>query len=146
MRKVEVAIDIDTASSRVISAFTDPNMLRDWWEVERTCIQTKEGGVYVLAWRISDSGFGFLATGIIKEYHPETILAIDNFVYMNPEKELLGPMTLTIRARQFNKGSSVYICQDGYQEGKDWDWYYNAVKEAWPVVAQTLKTYLEQRG
>ncbi|HEY0744160.1 MAG TPA: hypothetical protein VGD40_21990, partial [Chryseosolibacter sp.] len=74
------------------------------------------------------------------------LLVIRNFVYMNPEKELLGPMTLTVRVTQTGTSSSVYICQDGYQHGTDWDWYYDAVKEAWPVVAKKIKTYLEEKS
>jgi hypothetical protein len=52
-------------------------------------------------------------------------------------------MSLTVRAEQ-NKGETeVYLCQDGYGEGGDWDWYYEAVKYAWSEVLKTLKEYLE---
>ena len=33
----------------------------------------------------------------------------------------------------------------GYQSGGDWDWYYEAVTAAWPVVVKTIKDYLEKR-
>ncbi|HEY0742412.1 MAG TPA: SRPBCC domain-containing protein, partial [Chryseosolibacter sp.] len=117
MRKIEVTIAIDTLAPNVISAFTDPVMLREWWQVERTLIEKKVGGIYTLAWNISEKGFGFVSSGVIKEYRPESLLVIRNFVYMNPEKELLGPMTLTVRVTQTGTSSSVYICQDGYQHG-----------------------------
>lgn len=48
MKKVEVTIDIKTSPNRVISAFTDPKMLADWWHVEKALIETKPGGVYTL--------------------------------------------------------------------------------------------------
>ncbi len=57
---------------------------------------------------------------------------------------MLGPMTLTIMATQKAAITEVYLCQDGYQDGPDWTWYYEAVKQAWPVVMQELKNYLEQ--
>lgn len=144
MRKVEVTIEISTSPAKVIAAFTDPGMLRDWWSVERTLIDKKPGGVYTLAWNITDKGFGFVSTGVIREYQPNSKLIIDNFTYLNPEKSILGPMTLTIKAQPKGDKTEFYLCQDGYQDGSDWDWYYNAVSQAWPTVADTLKNYLEK--
>lgn len=145
MRKVEVSAEILTTPTAVISAFTDTEMLHDWWNVERTLINKKSGGVYTLAWGISDKGFGFVSTGIIKEYKSDSLLVIDNFVYLNPEKSLLGPMTLTVKAQSKGNKTELYLCQDGYQYGGDWDWYYNAVSQAWPAVVLTLKDYLERQ-
>ena len=53
-------------------------------------------------------------------------------------------MSLNVQARQNGIGTHVYVCQDGYQEGAEWDWYFEAVKQAWPTVLKTLKEYLEQ--
>ncbi|HTE25714.1 SRPBCC family protein [Flavitalea sp.] len=145
MRKVEEMINIRTEPEIIISAFTEPEMLLDWWGVQRTLIDKRPGGVYTLAWNISDKGFGFLSTGFIKEYQPGKLLVVDNFVYCNPEKPFLGPMSLTIHARKKNDGiSELFLCQDGYQQGPDWDWYYEVVKQAWPEVVNTLKEYLEK--
>lgn len=146
MRKVEAATDIKTTPAAIISAFTDPEMLRDWWNVERALVDARLGGVYALAWNITDKGFGFVSTGIIKNYHHHHTLIIDNFVYMNPGKTFLGPMTLTIKAKEKEGLAELYLCQEGYQSGPDWDWYYEAVKSAWPTVVQTLKEYLEKSG
>jgi uncharacterized protein YndB with AHSA1/START domain len=145
MRKVEVTIDINSSPKAIISAFTDPDKLRDWWNVEKTLINKKVGGLYTLTWSLSDKGFGYVSTGTIKEYHPDKILVIENFVYLNPEKSFLGPMTLTVRTKEKGNTTEVYLCQDGYQNGTDWDWYYNAVKQAWPTVMQTFKNYLEKK-
>jgi hypothetical protein len=30
-----------------------------------------------------------------------------------------------------------------YQDGGDWDWFYEVVKDSWPKVLQDLKEYLE---
>lgn len=144
MRKVEVTTDIDTTPATVITAFTDTTMLREWWGVERVLIDKRPGGLYTLAWNINERGFGFVSTGIIKEYKQDSTLIVDDFVYMNPDKPFLGPMTLTIRARGNGGTTELYLCQDGYQLGTDWDWYYDAVKQAWPAAVQTLKDYLEK--
>jgi len=145
MKKVEAAIEIKTTPANVIRAFTDINMLRDWWSVERALIETRSGGVYTLAWNISDKGFGYISSGTIKRYQPENLLEIENFVYLNPERSILGPMTLTVKTTEKEGGTELYLCQDGYQEGTDWDWYYEAVKKAWPAVLLTLKGYLEKK-
>lgn len=118
-------------------------MLHAWWDVERTLIDKRVGGLYTLAWKISDSGFGFISSGIIKNYEPESILEIDNFIYLNPDISILGPMKLSLCAKQKGIGTEFYLCQDGYQEGGDWDWYYEAVYQAWPIVAEKLRRYLE---
>ncbi len=145
MRKVEVTIAIDTTSERIIQAFTDNNMLHDWWNVQRTLIEKKNGGLYTLTWNITGEGFGFVTTGIIKNYQPDSILEIDHLVYLNPGRPLLGPMTLTIKATKKSEKTELYLCQDGYQINEDWNWYYDAVKQAWPVAANTLKDYLENK-
>jgi uncharacterized protein YndB with AHSA1/START domain len=144
MRKVEVSSIIQTTPDRIISAFTEPEMLREWWAVERTLIDNKKGGLYTLAWNISDKGFGFISTGIIEEYNPANTLVIENFVYLNPDKPFFGPMKLTVKAEPKGNGSVLYLCQDGYQSGAHWDWYYDVVKQAWPAVVLTLKEYLEK--
>ena len=144
MKKVEVILEIHTIPSRVIEAFTIDAMLRAWWDVERTLIEKRIGGSYTLAWNITDKGFGFVSTGIIKNYIPDSVLEVDNFIYLNPGISILGPMKLTVHAKEKGNGTELYVCQDGYQTGRDWDWYYNAVQEAWPAVLNKLKEYLEK--
>jgi hypothetical protein len=93
-------------------------MLKDWWGVERTLIEKKVGGIYTLAWNISDKSIGFVSTGIIREYKTKNTLVVDNFVYLNPDKPFLGPMTLTIRAKEKSNISEIYLCHDGYLTGQ----------------------------
>lgn len=143
LRKLEARIEIKSSPASVISAFTDPAMLQAWWKVERSLIDLRPGGCYTLAWNISPQGFGYISTGIIREYDPHSLLVIDNFIYLNPERSLLGPMELSIRAREKGGATECYVCQDGYRHGGDWDWYYEAVKEAWPLVLGELKKFME---
>ncbi len=144
MRKVETKIAINASPQKIIKAFTDSKMLGDWWGVERNLIQLKPGGLYSLAWKITENGFGFVSTGIIKEYQFDSKLVIENFAYFNPERSILGPMSLTIKAMRKGELTELYICQDGYQDGQDWNWYYEAVVEAWPKVIQVIKDYIEK--
>lgn len=52
-------------------------------------------------------------------------------------------MTLTIHANGKEDTSALYISQEGYQHGAEWDWYYDAVKQTWPGLVQTLKSILK---
>ncbi len=144
MKKVEVNIRIDTKPQNVIEAFTNPTMLKEWWGVEKTLIELRQGGLYTLAWNISEDGIGYVSTGIINQYEPNGVLEISNFVYLTPDKSFLGPMRLIVQAVECNRESDVYLCQDGYRTGGDWGWYYDAVKGAWPLVMENFKNYLEK--
>ena len=145
MKKVEVNLQIATPPEIVIKAFTDPNMLNEWWGVQKCLIQKTVGGIYTIAWNVTDSGMGYVSTGIIKRYDPGKVLEIGDFVYLNPERSFLGPMKLTVSAEEVNGMTDVYLCQDGYRDGNDWDWYYQAVKTAWPEVMTKFKEYLEMK-
>lgn len=145
MRKVEVNIQIKTKSKNVIKAFTDQKMLSEWWNVEKALIEKREGGLYTLTWNVTDKGFGYVSSGIIEKYSPENELVIANFVYLNPERPFFGPMKLIVKASERNGMTDLYLCQDGYQKGADWDWYYEAVKNAWPSLMEEFKKYLENQ-
>ena len=143
MRKVEVNLQIKTAPEKVIKAFTDPGMLNDWWKVERTLIDKRVGGLYTLTWKVTEQGIGYVSSGIIEKYDPQKELVIGNFVYLSPDKPFLGPMKMTLEVAEKDGMTDLYLRQDGYQYGEDWDWYYEAVKEAWPTAMQDFKAYLE---
>lgn len=144
MRKVEVAANIKTSPERALEAFLDPAMLADWWGVERCLIEPRDGGLYSLAWNVTEAGFGFVSTGLIKRFQPGRLLEIEKVVYMNPERPLLGPLGLTVQAaKEAGAMTRVTLCQSGYQEGADWDWYHQVVAQAWPAVMETIKSYLE---
>ncbi|QEC66286.1 SRPBCC domain-containing protein [Panacibacter ginsenosidivorans] len=144
MKKVTASIAINSSSSKIIDAFLQPHMLKEWWNVERCLIQPQSGGLYTLAWNINSNGFGYISSGIITVYQPGHMLVIEKLVYLNPELPILGPMALSIHTEQLENAVSLYLTQDGYKEGPAWDWYYNAVKDTWPQVLQTLKIYLEK--
>ncbi|MCH8233259.1 MAG: SRPBCC domain-containing protein [Bacteroidetes bacterium] len=129
----------------VLNAFMDFDMLNGWWGVEKALVEKREGGVYALVWDISESGFRYVATGIIKSYKADAILEIENYTYLNLNMPIMGPMGLIIEAIVKNNQTELTITQTGYQSGGDWDWYYDAVKQAWPDVLASLKEYLEPR-
>ena len=143
MRKVESRILVNTSAANVILAFTRHDLLTRWWKVERSFIEPRVGGSYTLVWGVSSDGFKYIMTGIITDYSEDSLLHIGNFTYLTPERSILGQMSLIVKATRVNSKTELYLCQDGYQSGSDWDWYYNAVKTAWPVVLEDLKNFLE---
>ena len=143
MKKVEASIEIHRSASEVFDAFTDPAMLKAWWGVERCLVEKKQGGLYSLAWDITDKGFHYISTGVITVFIPGKELLIDHFVYFNPERSILGPTYLGIRLQENNGITNLLLTQGNYQSGGDWEWYYNAVTDAWPKVLELLKKFLE---
>jgi len=143
LKKVEAKIEIKTSPKKALDAFTMFDLLKEWWKVERALIEKGNGGIYALAWNISDAGFRYVSSGIISSYKPAEHLYIKNFLYFNPEKPILGPMSLRIEVKPKSNATELYLCQYGYKDGEDWDWYYEAVKKAWPIVLEELKKFLE---
>ena len=144
MRNVQATIVIDASPGKVLSAFTTPVHLHRWWGVERSLIELKKGGLYSLAWEITSSGMRFVTSGIITEYLPACQLKVSNLVYFNAGRSILGPLELLVLTTPEDSCTSLTVIQSGYQTGTDWDWYYNAVRTAWPEVLKQLKTYLEK--
>ncbi len=147
MKAVEATIDLEVSATEAIRAFIDPKALKGWWGVERCLIEEKTGGLYTLASQITENGFGYVTTGIVESIGP-TSLHIAHMAYFNPQRAILGPMTLAVDATVLGNGRcKLSVKQGGYQSGTaDWDWYYEAVKAAWPQALRGLKGYLEEGG
>lgn len=144
MRSVYAAIEVHQPASVVFDAFVEPKLLKSWWGIDNCLIEKKQGGLYSLAWETSPSGFHYISTGIITVYIPGKEILIDNLVYFNPEKQILGPTFLSIKLHEDNNYTTLHLIQGGYQTGGDWDWFYESVKEAWPKVLVDLKKFLEK--
>ena len=144
MRKVEAGIEINCSATAIFDAFIEPSLLKGWWSVDHCLVETKQGGLYSLAWDITKQGFRYISTGIITVYNPPKELLIDHFVYFNPEKPILGPTYLSIRLEENNAVTNLKLVQGGYQFGGEWDWFYESVKDAWPKVLADLKSFLEK--
>lgn len=146
MRTISCTIEISTLQDKIIRAFTDAQMLKRWWSVDKCLIELKRGGIYTLAWGISETGIKYVSTGIIKKYEPAKILHIGDYMYLSAERPFLGPLNLIVEASTIANGSMLKLTQGPYPErkGEHWDWYYEVVKEAWPKVLLTLKQYLEK--
>jgi uncharacterized protein YndB with AHSA1/START domain len=146
MKFVDCAIEINTSPEKIIQSFTHEQMLKGWWGVEKTFIDLKPGGIYTLAWFVSENGIKYISTGVIKEYIPGVKLHVGDYMYLSTERPFLGPLNLIVEASPTASGAILHLQQGTYPESSDehWDWYYEVVNEAWPKVLETLKKYLEQ--
>ncbi len=144
MRKVENTIVINVKPEKVFASFLDAKMLRDWWGVERSLIEPQLGGSYALGWGVTETGYTYVTTGVFRAYEEYRLMEITNFLYFNPRTNILGPTVLTIKIEPVDDASQLTVCQSGYLDGEDWDWYYEAVDDSWPGVLVSLKNYLEK--
>lgn len=144
MRSVTASLEIKASPERILEAFLNQPDLNGWWGVERSLVDKKPGGLYTLAWGVTEYGSKYVSSGIIKKYEPHEQLLIGDFVYINPEKPILGPLELNVRVELIDTNiSRVHVKQGEYPYGGDWDWYYEAVVVGWPSALELLKKYLE---
>lgn len=136
------SVRLPVAPARAIAAFLEPADLRAWWGVERALVEPRTGGLYALAWGVTEAGFMYVSTGVVGEYDPARILRIDHYAYFNPGRPILGPMRLRLEAVPEGRHTRLDLVQDGYGNGPDWDWYYDAVVAAWPAALEALKAHL----
>ncbi len=125
-----------------IAAFTENTHLSAWWGVSKSLIELRAGGIYSLAWLHDESGFSFISSGLVRSYRAGHHLILDRLIYMNPAIKILGPMSLDIRISHDGNTDWLRVIQSGYQEGTDWDWYYEAVRIGWPKALGLLEDYL----
>lgn len=145
MRTVDCTIEISTSPEKIIEAFTNELMLKNWRGVEKSSIELKSEGIYTLAWFVSEHGMKYISTGVIKEYIPGKKLHVGDYMYLSTERQFLGPLNLIVEVSAAANGSALHLHQGPYphNKGEHWDWYYDVVNDAWPKVLQTLKQYLE---
>jgi hypothetical protein len=143
MRTVETRIRVAAKPEAALGAFLHVNAMREWWHVERGLVEPREGGVWAIAWECSEHGFKYVITGRLASVDLARRLVISEMLYFNPDRPVLGPMTLTVEAVPVENGCELAIRQEGYRDGSDWDWYYKAVSWAWPEVAKDIKQFLE---
>jgi uncharacterized protein YndB with AHSA1/START domain len=123
---------------------TDVEMMRQWWGVHRGLVDGREGGVWALTWDVPAEGFGHVVlSGTIKSLRHGEQLHIENLLFFNKERMVLGPMTLDFDVSVSAGRSVVKVRQGGYGAGGDWDWYYQLVMENWPPALARLKEFLE---
>lgn len=143
-RFVESKIRIKASAKQILSALLELKHLKNWWGVDSCFIEKKDGGLYALTWLRSKDGIKFISTGRIRTYDRRTHLHLEDMLYINSEKPILGPFIIKFDIDEKPTYSNLTVFQSGYKKGKVWDWYYEAVRDGWPEALIMLKKYLEE--
>ncbi len=144
MREVHAEIEIASHSRQVIDAFTSVDQMQRWWGVHHGLVDAQHDGTWTLAWDVPDNRFGYVVlTGYVRVLGHSQLL-IGNLVYLNRSRHPLGPMTLSVTVEEAAGACQVIVSQGGYRHGEDWDWYYQLVRENWPLALEQLKQHLER--
>ncbi len=142
-RFVESQIRIKSDAASILSALLDFKHLKEWWGVDSAFIEKKDGGLYTITWLKSKHGIKFISSGRIKFYDKRSHLELENMLYINSEKPIIGPCSLRYDIEEKSNYSILKIRQGGFKKGKTWNWYYQAVLDGWPEALIMLKKYLE---
>ena len=143
-RSVTTQVRIRRNAEDIIDALIDIDKLKIWFGVHSGFIQKKDGGLYTITWMHSDEGIKFISTGRINLYNYRSHLYLEDMLYLNYEKPILGPFSIKYDVEQFDKYSILTVVQNGYEKGELWDWYYNATVDGWGQALAMLKAYLEK--
>lgn len=136
-------IRINSTVDKILDALLELKHLKAWWGVDSALIEKKDGGLYTITWLKSEHGIKFISTGRIKLYDRKSHLHLEDMVYLNSEKPILGPFTIQYNIKE-NKGYCLLsVRQGGFKKGATNEWYYKAVLDGWPEALIMLKNYLE---
>jgi uncharacterized protein YndB with AHSA1/START domain len=145
-RRVSRSTTIRASAARVLEAFLDPELMKQWWGATRARVEPRRGGIWAAAWGEPGQGYRYVVSGVVKSLKPAKRLTLDPLVYFNFERPVLGPMRLLVSLRERGGLTHVAVRQEGYGEGPDWDWYYQAVVKGWKDALANLKEFLESRA
>lgn len=142
-RSIISDIRIRCKAEKIIDAFINIPKMKEWWGVDEGYIEPRDGGLYTLTWMRTKEGFKFISTGRINLYNYRSHLYLEDILYLNYERSILGPFTIKYDVEEKSNYSILSVKQNGFGKGKEWDWYYNATTEGWSQALIMLKNYLE---
>lgn len=140
-RTVEASVVIPASPTEAIDAFLTDAGLTGWWQVSRSLVERKVGGVWSISW--DDWGAEETQhawTGVIEALSP-TRVVIGRLVMNEPDRPLFGPLELEIEAVPADGGTRVIVYHRGYRDGADWDWMHDTVVRGWAHVLGDLRDW-----
>lgn len=143
-RYVESSIRIRATVQEILDALLEEKHLKAWWGVDASLIEKKDGGMYCITWLKSEYGVKFISTGRIKLYDRHSHLHLEDMIYINSERPILGPFTLQYDIEKQNNYCILNVKQGGFEKSDMHEWYYKAVMNGWPEALIMLKGYLEK--
>jgi len=144
LRFIQSEIRIRATVKEILDALLELKHLKEWWGIDDGLIEKKDGGLYTVTWLKSKDGIKFISTGRIKLYDKTSHLHLEDMVYINSERPLLGPFTIQYNVVEHKSYSILKVKQGGFEKGPKHEWYYSATQEGWPQALVMLKNYLEK--
>ena len=141
--RVDRAIRITGAPTRVLAAFFEPQALASWWGVLRSVTSPRPLGVYALEWGHAHGLGGGVFHGTVMEYRAGRELFVANAYWLPVGDEPLGPMGLEVTCRVDGRATRVRVRQSGAEDGARWKRYQNDMTSGWKVSLDALKHYIE---
>lgn len=141
---VESEIRIKSKAELILSALIEAEQLREWWGVSEAFVEKRDGGLYTLTWGKSADGIKYVSTGRINLYNRRSHLYLEDVLYLNSEKSILGPFHIYYDVKEKESYSVLKVKQTGFQKGEEHEWYLQAVQDGWPQALVMLKQYLEK--
>ena len=141
--RVDRAIRIIGAPTRVLAAFVDAQALAAWWGVLRSVTTPRPLGVYALEWDDGNGPAGGVFHGTVMEYRPGRELFVANAYWLPAGGAALGPMGLEVTCSVDGPATHVRVRQSGADDGARWKRYQDDMTSGWKVSLDALKQYIE---
>lgn len=141
--RVEKAVRIVGAPTRVLAAFFDAQALAAWWGVLRSVTTPRPLGVYALEWGAANGLAGGVFHGTVMEYRTGRELFVANAYWLPTGGEPLGPMGLEVTCRIDGPATRLRVRQSGTDRGARWKRYQDDMTSGWKVSLDALKQYIE---
>lgn len=141
--RVDSAVRIIGAPTRVLGAFVDPQALASWWGVLRSVTSPRPLGVYALEWGNASGLAGGVFHGTIMEYRPGRELFVANAYWLPSGGEPMGPMGLEVTCSIDGSATQVRVRQSGAEDGARWKRYQDDMTSGWKISLDALKQYIE---
>ena len=141
--RVDGAVRIVGAPTRVLAAFFDAHALAAWWGVLRSVTTPRPLGVYALEWGNTKGLTGGVFHGTVMEFRTGRELFVANAYGLPAGGAPLGPMGLEVTCTVDGSATEVRVRQSGSENGARWKRYQNDMTSGWKVSLDSLKEYIE---
>lgn len=141
--RVDSAVRIIGAPTRVLAAFFDAQALAAWWGVLRSVTIPRPLGVYAVEWGNGNGLAGGVFHGTVMEYRAGRELFVANAYWLPAGGEPLGPMGLEVTCSVAGSATQVRVRQSGADNGTKWRRYQDDMTSGWRVSLDALKQYIE---
>lgn len=141
-RSVETSRTIAAPPRAVLDAFLDDADLKAWWNVSRSLVERRSGGLWSITWdNWGENRTQHAWIGTIREIAPDRLL-VDGLLMIEPDMPLLGPLQLQIRVAPTTNGETLLtVIHSGYRYGEHWDVIYASVVAGWDHVLGDMQAW-----